>query len=241
MLEKKANYIQKNTKPNIIGKQMNIIIMGLKLLTILGLTGCKPNPANQTVEQVTINKEVYTFYSKAENIIHSAKVLTVDSKNFDLVFYDIDISTPEGAKQKYLSTEQLTDQQLNGKRIELQKIYNWTPTKGRDILFVQIQPAGFKTEMELLNIRQKIELKLTSALENSGIGEWSASDLGPGGGNILFEVTNMDSALKSILQVLKQNNLDNRVLIGRRVLISNEDWFYEVIFPTKYSGDFNTM
>lgn len=221
--------------------KMNRIIMGFKLLTILGLTGCQQNTANQTVEQVTINKEVFTFYSKAESIIHTAKVLTIDNKSYDLIFCDIDISTPEGAKQKFISIEQLTDQQLKGKRIDLQKTYNWTPIKGKDILFVQIQPAGFKNEMELLDIRQKIELKLTSELENKKIGEWSASDLGPGGGNILFEVTSIDSALQTILQVLKQNNLYKRVLVGRRVLISNEDWFYEVIYPTKYSGDFNTM
>jgi len=24
-------------------------------------------------------------------------------------------------------------------------------------------------------------------------------------------------------------------------MIDKDDWFYEVIYPTKYSGDFNTM
>lgn len=215
--------------------------MGFKLLTIMGLTGCQQNTTSQAVEQVMIKKEVLAFYDKAENIIHIARILTIDNKSYDLIFYDVDISTPEGSKQKFISIEQLTEQQLKGKQIDLQKTFTWTPFKWKNILFVQIQPAGFKNEMELLDIRQKIELKLTSELENKRIGEWSASDIGPGGGNILFDVTNIDSALQTILQVLKQNNLDKRVLVGRRVLISNEDWFYEVIYPTEYSGDFNTM
>jgi hypothetical protein len=220
---------------------MKKIILGFKLLTIMGLASCQQNTTNQTVEQVTVKREVSAYYGKAENIIHTARILTIDNKSYDLIFCDVDISAPEGSKQKFISIEPLTDQQLKGKQIDLQKTFNWTPFKGNAILFVQIQPAGFKNVMELLDVRQKIELKLTSELENNRIGEWSASDLGPGGGNILFDVTNIDSALQTILQVLKKNKLDKRVLIGRRVLISNEDWFYEVIYPTKYSGDFNTM
>lgn len=215
--------------------------MGSKFLTFIGLTVCQQNTTSQTVEQVMIKREVVAYYYKAENIIHTARILTIDNKNYDLIFYDVDISTPEGSKQKFISIEPLTDQQLKGKQIDLQKTFKWTPFKGKDILFVQIQPVGFKSEMELLDMRQKIELKLTSELENKRIGEWSASDLGPGGGNILFTVSNIDSALLTILQVLKQYNLDKRVLVGRRVLISNEDWFYEVIYPTNYTGNFNTM
>jgi hypothetical protein len=220
---------------------MKKIILGFNLLTIMGLASCQQNTTNQTVEQVTIKREVSAYYGKAESIIHTARILTIDNKSYDLIFCDVDISSPEGSKQKFISIEQLTAQQLIGKQIDLQKAFSWTPFKGNAILFVQIQPAGFKNEMELLDVRQKIELKLTSELENKKIGEWFASDLGPGGGNILFNVTNIDSALQAILQVLKQNSLDQKVLIGRRVLISNEDWFYEVLYPTKYSGDFNTM
>jgi hypothetical protein len=220
---------------------MRRIVLAFELLIILGLINCKQNPTNQIDGQVSIDKEVFTLYSKANSIVHTARVLTTEDNSFDLIFYDVDISTPEGAKQKFISIESLTEQQLKSKRIDLQKTYNWTPIKGKDILFVQIQTTGFKNEMELLDMRQKIEIKLTFELENKKLGEWVASDLGPGGGNMLYTVTNINNALHTILQVLKQNNLDKNTLIGRRVLISNEDWFYEVIYPTQYSGDFNTM
>ena len=58
---------------------------------------------------------------------------------------------------------------------------------------------------------------------------------------MLYTVTNIEITLQTILQVLKQNNLDKNVLIGRRIMIDKGDWFYEVIYPTKFTGTFNTM
>ena len=217
--------------------RMRIII----LLTLLTMTSCYQNTANHAGGQVSVDREVFTSYSKSDSILHVARALTVDGKTFDFLLYDVDISKPEKVRQKQISVEQLTQQQLDTKKAEIQTIYNWSPFDGNDILFVQIQPTGFKNEMELLDKRQHIEVELTSELGSKKLGEWAASDLGPGGGNILFAVTNVEDALQTILQFLKRNNLDKNVLIGRRILISSDDWFYEVIYPTKYSGDFNTM
>ena len=120
---------------------------------------------------------------------------------------------------------------------------------GEEISLEQIAPLGDPISISVsgyslslrLNEAEHIEVELTSELGSKKLGEWAASDLGPGGGNILFAVTNVEDALQTILQFLKRNNLDKNVLIGRRILISSDDWFYEVIYPTKYSGDFNTM
>jgi hypothetical protein len=215
--------------------------MGIKLLTLLALISCYQNSANQAGGQVSADKEVFTSYCKSHNVFHVARVLTIDGKTFNLLKYDVDISTPEKAKQKQISVELLTQKQLDTKKTDIKTIYNWIPFKGSNILFVQMQITGFKNEMELLDKRQEIEVKLTSKLESKKLGEWSASDLGPGGSNMLFSVTNVENALDTIIQLLKQNNLDKNVLIGRRILINNDEWFYEVIYPTKYSGDFNTM
>ncbi len=220
-------------------------IFTIGLITFLGLISCNNFSGKQTGELINptllTNKEYFSLYKKTDSIIYVARALILSDDKFDLHLYEVDISTPGNVKQAFTSTQQLKKQELEIKKAELQNSYKWTPLKGNEILFIQIQPTVFKDEIQLLNKRQEIEDKLDKALDNKKLGEWLASDLGPGGGNILYIVTNTDKSLKIILDVLQQNKLDKNVLIGRRVLISEDDWFYEVIYPTKYSGDFNTM
>ena len=220
-------------------------IITLGLLTFLGLTSCNQNSDKQTDGQTNstllADKEIFSLYKKTDSIIYVARVLTTGNDNFDLHLYEVNISTPEGAKQAFTSVKRLTQQELDNKETELQSNYNWTPFRGDEVIFVQIQPTDFKDEMQLLDKRQEIESKLSKALENEKLGEWFAGDLGPGGGNMLYTVTDIDKSLQIILDILQQNKLDKNVLIGRRVLVAKDDWFYEVIYPTKYSGDFNTM
>lgn len=224
---------------------MNIKNTLLQLLTVLGLTSCNHSSDNQTSEHieanVTLDKEIFTLYSMTDSIVHVARALTIDNKTFDLHLYELNTSTPEAAKQTSISVQTLTKQELDAKKTELINAYIWTPFKGDNVLFVQIQPTGFKNEMDLLDKRQEIEDKLNTALDNQKLGEWFAGDIGPGGGNMLYKVTNVESALQTILQVLKQNSLDKNVLIGRRAMTDKNDWFYEVIYPTKFTGTFNTM
>lgn len=217
----------------------------LGLLTFLGFSSCNQNsnkqPDGQTNSTLLADKEIFSLYKKSDSIIYVARALTTDNDNFDLHLYELNISIPEGAKQTFTSVQQLTLQELENKKTELQNSYNWTPFKSNEVLFVQIQPTGFKDEMRLLDKRQEIEDKLNKALENKKLGEWFAGNLGPGGGNMLYTVTDIDKSLQIILDVLQRNKLDKNVLIGRRVLVDKDDWFYVVIYPTKYSGDFNTM
>jgi hypothetical protein len=215
------------------------------LLTFLGLISCNQNldkqPDRTTNSTLLADKEIFSLYKKTDSIVYVARALTNGINKFDLHLYELNISTPEGAKQTFASLQQLTQQEIDNKKTELLSTYNWAPFKGNEVLFVQIQPTGFKDEIQLLNKRQEIEDKLSKALENEKLGEWFAGDLGPGGGNMLYSVTNIDKSLQIILEVLQQNKLDRNVLIGRRVLVGKGDWFYEVIYPTKYSGNFNTM
>jgi len=217
----------------------------LGLLTFLGLTSCNQNSNKQTDGQTNstllADKEIFSLYEKTDSIIYVARALTTGNDKFYLYLYELNISTPEGAKQTFDLVQQLTQQELDNRKTELQSKYNWIPFKGNEVLFVQIRPTGFKDEMELLDKRQEIEDKLSKALENKKLGEWFAGDLGPGGGNMLYTVTDIDKSLQIILDVLQQNKLDKNVLIGRRVLVEKDDWFYEVIYPKEYSGDFNTM
>jgi hypothetical protein len=164
-----------------------------------------------------------------------------DSDKFDLYLYELDTSVPEGAKQSFVSVQQLTREELDNKKAALQAEYNWEPFIGEKVLFVQIDPSGFTNEFELLEKRQEIEGKLGNALERKGLGEWIAGDFGPGGGNMLFTVQDIDESMSLCLEVLRQNELEEAVRIGRRVRIDKDDWFYEVIHPARYSGDFDTM
>ena len=224
---------------------MKFKIFTLGLLTFLGLTSCNQNSNKQTDGQTNstllADKEIFSLYEKTDSIIYVARALTTGNDKFYLYLYELNISTPEGAKQTFDLVQQLTQQELDNRKTELQSKYNWIPFKGNEVLFVQIRPTGFKDEMELLDKRQEIEDKLSKALENKKLGEWFAGDLGPGGGNMLYTVTDIDKSLQIILDVLQQNKLDKNVLIGRRVLVEKDDWFYEVIYPIEYSGDFNTM
>ena len=224
---------------------MTFKVFTLGLLTFVGLTSCNQNSnkqiEGQTKSTLVADKEIFSLYKKSDSIINVARALKNGNGKFDLHLYELNISTPESGKQTFTSLQQLTKQQLDNKKTELLRTYNWTTFKGNEVLFVQIQPTGFKDEMQLLDKRQEIEDKLSKALENKKLGEWFAGDLGPGGGNMLYIVTDIDESLQVVREVLQQNNLDKNVLIGRRVLVDNDDWFYEVIYPTKYSGEFNTM
>ena len=202
------------------------------------LFGC--GDSNKNISPQT-DKEVFTFYSKTDSLVQVARTLTTDNKSFNLFLYEVNISKPKDARQKFISSEQFTLQQLNDKKSELTKTYTWTTFKGENVLFIQIQPTGFKDEAELLDKRQLIEDKINAALSNKKLGEWMAGDLGPGGGNMLYTVTTIDNAMPIVLQVLQQNKLDKNVLIGRRVMVDSGDWFYEVIYPKSFSGEFNTM
>ena len=98
-----------------------------------------------------------------------------------------------------------------------------------------------QNEFEILNKRQEIEDEISEELQNENLGEWFAGDIGPGGGNMLYTVSNINEAMETTLQVIAKNNLSKNVVIGKRIMISNGDWFYEVIYPENFSGIFNTM
>jgi len=217
----------------------------LRLLMFFGLTGCnQPLDKQAGGQKGTVSltdKEVFSLYKKVDSVIHVARALEINNDSVDLHLYEVNTSVAEGAKQRFVSVEHLTRQQLDSRKNKLQGDYTWTPLKGDDVLFVQIQPTGFKDEMQLMDKRQEIETLTSNALQDKKLGEWFAGDLGPGGGNILYRVSDINRSIEIILNVLQQYGLEHNVLIGRRVLIDKADWFYEVIYPTKYAGDFNTM
>ncbi len=220
--------------------KQSVIILVL-IIIFVSIFSFFKNKESVLVSLIPTPTDIFTLYKKTEKQVQIARVVTLDEAVFDLYVYEIDISVPEGTKQRFVSAQHLNKQELDQKKDALLKTHNWTPFKSQDVLFVQIQPEGFKNETQLLNKRQKIEAKIDRALGSKNLGEWFAGDIGPGGANMLYTVSGIDASMQVILGVLSQNNLNNNVLIGRRVMTNADDWFYEVIYPLDYSGDFNTM
>jgi hypothetical protein len=212
---------------------------------LFGLFSCGQK-SNSKKSQTTltknnfITKELWTLYSKQDSVIHVKRLVSSDT-GLTLLSYEINTSEPEVAKQSFISSKSLSD--INeGTIIKSQySNFNWTPNKVTPILFVQMQYPAFKNEMEALDKCGEIELKLDKALKLIGLGHWIAGDIGPGGANMLFEVSNIDNAISTILELLAKEGLDNKSVIGRRINEDSENWFYEVVYPINFNGIFITI
>ena len=81
---------------------MTFKIFTLGLLTFLGLTSCNQNSSKQTDGQTNstlmVDEEIFSLYKKTDSIIYVARALTTNIDTFDLHLYELNISTPEGAK-----------------------------------------------------------------------------------------------------------------------------------------------
>jgi hypothetical protein len=202
------------------------------------------NPAiDSTVSQSlppdsSLGSEVWTVYSK-KGVIYSIKRLLKVDAGYLLLSYDIDASKPEQATQT-LNSRQASKTALDVKTF-LDNGYDWQPFKETPLLFVQIEGKAFKDDMAELRMRQEIEPNLKDTLESNGFGTWVAGDFGAGGINMLFEVNNVERAIPVIHQVLLHYKLAGHAVIGRRIYTSANDWYYEVLYPIGFTGDFLTM
>jgi hypothetical protein len=113
----------------------------------------------------------------------------------------------------------------------------------KDVMFIQIIPdstMGTFDALGFLNFRQEIEGEIDEALQSKNLGEWFAGDMGAGA-NMLFFITDWDKANELVMEILKQENLLDHVLITKRIGTSEADWNYEIIYPLEYEGIFNQM
>ena len=195
---------------------------------------------NSISQKTVLTKEVWTLYSKQKTIFHVKRLLSSDT-GLILLSYDINTSEPEAASQTFISNKTLANEKEVVSVKSKASNFNWIPYKAPPTLFVQIDGRAFQNEMQELSIKQDIEQKIKIALKLKGLGEWTAGDIGPGGVNMLYEVSDIDNAISIILQVLKNEGLSKVITIGRRVNIEAEDWFYEVLYPTNFTGIFVTM
>ena len=215
------------------------------IFLLLGLFSCgqpsndKKSETDQTKNSLFSN-ELWTIYAKQDSVFHVKRLLSSES-GFYLLSYDINTSEAEVAKQTFISSRKFTNEKETIPIKSQNGNFNWIPFNTAPILFVQLQSSAFKDEMQALTTRQATEDKIGDALKAKGLGEWIAGDLGPGGGNMLFEVSNIDNAIAIILKELSKVGLDKKTIIARRINTEAENWFYEVIYPSNFTGVFLTM
>ena len=184
-------------------------------------------------------KELWTLYSKSDTVYHIKKLISSDNK-YILLTYVVNTSHPEAAKQDFIKQETISKTDLFKIKSEYSS-YNWTPLKNTPTLFVQINGSAFTYDLEPWDKREAILDQIEKSLQKSGNAEWIGCDVGPGGLNLIFELENISGAIPKILDILSKYGYDKKTIIGRRINTTEDDWFYEVIYPLDYNGVFLTM
>lgn len=110
-------------------------------------------------------------------------------------------------------------------------------------MFIQIVPDSAMSTFQFfkfMNLRQNLEDEVDEKLKESNLGKWSGGDMGAGA-NMLFTIRDWDNAMKVVTKVLHEEGLLNHVLIARRIMLSHDNWTYDVVYPVEYQGIFNPM
>jgi hypothetical protein len=223
-------------------KWLIIIVFGFNILV-----GCTYRPKEKRLTQFINNdgRILKSFYRMNKDTIEFRRILTKES---GLIVQ---------AGQVFLGQFALTHQRFSSiKEFEnlkttLDSLENSFSDQGlvtkmtteKDVMFIQIIPdsaMGTVDALRFLNLRQKIEGQLDEALQSRNLGEWFAGDVGAGA-NMLFFITDWDKANEEVIEILRQENLLDHVLITKRIGTSEDDWNYEVVYPLEYEGTFNQM
>ncbi|HEX2628122.1 MAG TPA: hypothetical protein VHM26_03900 [Chitinophagaceae bacterium] len=180
------------------------------------------------------------YNKKGDSVLYVKRFMTDGDKYLDLAF-KVTTDTLGIIEQKFTGkSEYANEDDLKKSKLQLND-YDWQPRNVEKVLFVQVQPEAFESEIDALTKRGPIEMNISDQLKAQGSGQWIAGDIGPGGANMLFDVTDWEKGMDIIMKVLKEQKLETKTVIARRLIISDEDWFYEVIYPQQFTGYFNTF
>jgi hypothetical protein len=220
------------------------------IITILGLgilTGCTYRPKEKRLTR--FNNEdgqiLESFYKKTSDTIEFKRILS-NRTTLKIQSGQIFLGDHALTHQKFTSVQQLanSDNICDSLRT-LFKTNGFTEKilDHRDVMFVQIVPDTAMDNLDalgFLNLRQDIEGKIDERLQSKNLGEWFAGDMGAGG-NMLFFVDDWNKSMEIVMEILKEEELLDHVLITKRIMTTNEDWSYEVVYPPEYQGVFNQM
>ncbi len=213
--------------------------IGIILITIFVLS-CNNKANKKPTKKVDIEYVSSNYKNETEATIKFSRVIK-DSLNLNLIEGEISFDENYNTLQKITNKRIVTESEVDSINSNLkEKGYRENFDNIGKIIFVQMQPKN-ENDLQVLDLRHEIEEKIHEKLKSYGIGEWIAGDLGPGGANMLFEVTEWKKSIPIIMNILNQDGLLRNSLITKRLNTAKDDWNYEIIYPIDYDGVFNQM
>lgn len=201
---------------------------------------CNNKANKKPTEKVDIEYVSSNYKNETEATIKFSRVIK-DSLNLNLIEGEISFDENYNTLQKITNKRIVTESEVDSINSNLkEKGYRENFDNIGKIIFVQMQPKN-ENDLQVLDLRHEIEEKIHEKLKSIGIGEWIAGDLGPGGANMLFEVTEWKKSIPIIMNILNQDGLLRNTLLMKRLNTAKDDWNYEIIYPIDYDGVFNQM
>jgi hypothetical protein len=228
---------------------LTIRAMKYLVMTILGfgiLTACTYRPKEKRLSNFNSNLQILeSFYKKDNGTIAFKRVLS-SGMSLKIQAGDIFVDKFALTHQKFTSVDlfEYSDVILDSLRKQFtNEGFVEKTQEGRDVMFIQIIPDSAMSSTDalgFLNFRQEIEDKIDRRLQADNLGEWFAGDMGAGG-NMLFFVNDWEKSTETVMEVLKDQELLDHVLIAKRIFATEDDWSYEIVYPAEYEGIFNQM
>ncbi len=225
----------------------SLLQYAILFLGIITCFGCTYRPKQKRLGESRNSDKLIlkAFYKKSNDTIEFRRILASNSE----------IALQNG--QLYLDEYGLTYQRFEAvttfknesKTIDSLSMHfekeGWAAKLGkeRDVMFIQIIPDSAMSNLEsfgFVDLRQSVEDKIDEALKRGHLGEWFAGDMGAGG-NMLFFIDDWDSATELALEILNEEGLLDHVLVTKRIMIGENDWNYEIVYPVEFEGVFNSM
>lgn len=209
------------------------------LITILAL-GCNNQAHKEQIKKVDIEYISSYYKNKIEDKIEFSRIVR-DSSIFYNIEGEITLDENYNTIQKIISKKIISESEVSLiKDILEKKDYRDVFDTVSKVIFVQLQIEN-DDFIEVLELRHSIENKIHNKLNSDGFGAWIAGDLGPGGANMLFEVTDWDKAIHLTMEILENEGVLDKSLITKRLNLAEDDWNYEIIYPIDYNGVFYQM
>jgi hypothetical protein len=216
------------------------------LILMTGVIACK-NGKTETTQaddepkaSTQVEKEVDVFYNKKDSLMYVKRYVT-NGNTYSQLSYVIDLG-PFMYHKNLGKIDYPDEEAFKKSKLELSD-YNWKPKKGEQVLVVQVKHHAFKTDSAEIAAGEEIKNKVNERLRDKGAGMGGTYDKGDDGLNITFIVEDIDESLKIIMDVLEdvigRYSLDVKTAIARKVLISDDKWFFEVLYPQQFTSFFS--
>lgn len=222
-------------------------ILYYAFIVLTSLTACKngKNETEQSEESKVssgLGKEVAVFYANKDSFMYVKRYI-VSGNAYSQLNYSINITRGGFMLHKQIEKINYPDEEAYKKsRLELGE-YNWQPRKGQQEIVAQIKHHAFKSDSAEMAAGEEIINKVSKHLHEKNLGISGSHDIGADGLNIIFSVENIDESLKIIMNVIEDvigsYKLEVATIIARKVLMSDDKWFLEALYPEQFVSYIN--